>query len=100
MCITGFQASAWWQVDLGASHLITNVRVWRRVYCCPEYATNFLIEVSPDGTTWSTFAAEPGTAGLPTSYDGSATGRFVRIRNVNTGQSRALNLNEVEVYGY
>ena len=31
VCITGFQASAWWQVDLGASHLITNVRVWRRV---------------------------------------------------------------------
>jgi cysteine-rich repeat protein len=92
------ESQPWWQVDLGSARTISRVDVWRRDDgCCTSRITNFDVLTSMDGITWNSFAYEPGTAGFPSRYVSSATGRYVRIQ---LRGSDYLNLTEVEVLGF
>ncbi len=98
----GAETSPWWQVDLGSMLRVTEVRIWRRDDSSGAYAqtSNFDILKSTDGTTWTSFAYEAGTAGRPSTYAGDTIARFVRVQRREPSVDHVLSLVEVEVYGY
>lgn len=65
-----------WQVDLGAAQAVGSVRIsWGLAY-----AKSYSLEVSTDGTQWSSFFnTSSGTGATETMTGLSAHGRFVRI---------------------
>jgi hypothetical protein len=104
---TGFNAQAWWQVDIEASGHINTVRVWNRTDGGAERVANFYVLVSdvPFASTDlnATLAQHgvsayhtAGVAGRPTSINVGRSGRYVRVQLVG---SNWLNLAEVEVRG-
>jgi len=99
------EASAWWQVDLGAAHSIVQIKIWNRTDCCSERLTNFFVLVSSapfTSTDINSTLSQPGVfafpapsqASTPTTITVGKTGRFVRVQLVGTD---FLSLAEVEV---
>ena len=89
----------WLTVDLGKSYNITSVET------AFEYAANayqYLIEVSEDNSTWTTFVDKTGNtvAGNPIYVDtGAAVGRYVRLSTTGTQNSWDFaSISEMEVY--
>ncbi len=83
---SAFPGPQWLEVDLGSSQAICQVTLnWEAAY-----ATAFQIQVSPDGSAWTTiYSTTTGTGGTQTlSVPG--TGRYVRMH----GTARATQ------YGY
>ncbi|EKD84125.1 MAG: coagulation factor 5/8 type protein [uncultured bacterium] len=104
---TGNNAQAWWQVDLGQSCNIRQIRVWNRTDACIERLANFCVLVSDqpfsaaDLTSarnqqgcWS--VDNKGTAGSPSEFAVNKPGRYVRIQLAETNY---LSIAEVEVLG-
>ncbi|GMH42299.1 hypothetical protein BSKO_10218 [Bryopsis sp. KO-2023] len=93
----------WWTVDLGASKIISRVRVSNRKDCCSERLTNFEIRVgdaSPTGTGDQNAVCNSGLsvpAGETLDFACEGIGRFVTIRI--PGNSQILTLCEVEAIG-
>lgn len=97
---------AWWQVDLGASYSIDEIRIWNRADCCGDRLSNFYVFVSdePFSTTdlgetlnqgvWNFYV--PGQAGFPSVVPVGALGRYVRVQ---LSTNNWLSLGEVEVMG-
>lgn len=92
---TQSNAKAWWQVDLGAVTLLGKVVLYNRVDCCSERLSNFVIQVSNDGNTWTQVGALAGTAPARSTYSFSAAGRFVRVQLQGTN---FLSLAEAQVF--
>ena len=104
---TGFDAQAWWEVDLGASYDLSAVRIYNREDCCAESLQDFYVLVSEvpftsqeltttiaqSGVT-STFVA--GIAGQEALVNLSRRGRYLRVQ---LSGSDYLQLAEVEVLG-
>jgi F5/8 type C domain len=86
----------WIQLDLGATHQITGVRlVWETAY-----ATAYSIQVSPDGTTWtSIWSTTTGTGGAQVITGLSGSGRCLRIYGTARGTSYGYSLWGLNVYG-
>lgn len=98
---TQHESQAWWQVDLGASSQIEQIKVWNRTDCCGERLSNFYVLVSDQPITslgqagvWNNYVA--GQAGWPSTIPVGRTGRYVRIQ---LSGSNWLSLAEVEVLG-
>jgi len=103
------ESQAWWQVDLGVSATISQVKLWNRTECCGERLANFYVFVSTTDMTGRTLAqltadstvskqqvsSLNGAASLVLTM-GNVTGRYVRVQLAGTGY---LSLAEVEVYG-
>jgi hypothetical protein len=90
-------ASPWWQVDLGSTENIGDIKIFNRTDgCCVSRLSNFTVSViNANGTT--TFSKTYNTAPNPslTVDAGGASGKIVRVAlNVNN----RLSLAEVEVY--
>lgn len=92
---TNFQASPWWQVDLGVPHAIGTVIVSNRTDCCTERLSDFDVMVSGDGSSWQTIGGITGQAQARNVFVTSANGRFVRVQLRGTNY---LSLAEVQVY--
>ena len=86
----------WLQVDLGASYSITSVNlVWEYAY-----GSSYQIQVSPNGSTWSTiYTKTTGTGGTEKLTNLHGIGRYVRILGVQRGTQYGYSLYEMEVYG-
>jgi YVTN family beta-propeller protein len=105
---TASDANAWWEVDLGASHALSAVRLWNRTDCCGERLANFYLLVSDtpmQGRTLAQLLADAkvwrsqysGTAGRATLIAAAgARGRHVRVQLAGTN---FLHLAEVQVHG-
>ncbi|WP_158501608.1 discoidin domain-containing protein [Vitiosangium sp. GDMCC 1.1324] len=105
---TNNDAAAWWQVDLGDTYDITEVRVWNRTDCCAERLQNFYVFVSTVAFTSNDPEVTKGQPGvkayLVSGVGGSPTtasfyqtkGRFVRVQLRGTNY---LSLAEVQVFG-
>ncbi len=105
---TSSEVSAWWEVDLGASHALSAVRLWNRTDCCADQLSNFYLLVSDtpmQGRTLGALLADAnvwrsqfsGIAPRATLINAAgARGRFVRVQLAGTN---ALQLAEVEVHG-
>jgi hypothetical protein len=91
---SAFSDPQWIQVDLGSSQTVCEVSLaWEAAY-----ATAFQIQVSPDGTNWTTvYSTTTGTGGTQTlSVNG--TGRYVRMYGTARATQYGYSLWEFGVY--
>lgn len=100
-------ANAWWQVDLGESYDISEIRLHNRTDANQTRLTNYHILVSDDPFTSTNLATtlaqsgvsdypNAGTAGNPSTANVNRTGRYVRVQLDGTNY---LHLAELEVIG-
>jgi hypothetical protein len=91
---SGFSDPQWLEVDLGASQTVCEVTLdWEAAY-----ATAFQIQVSPDGTNWTTiYSTTTGTGGNQT-LSVSGTGRYVRMYGTARATPYGYSLWEFGVY--
>ncbi|MGI8447062.1 MAG: discoidin domain-containing protein [Streptosporangiaceae bacterium] len=91
---SAFSDPQWMQVDLGSSQTICEVTLdWEAAY-----ATAFQIQVSPDGTNWTTvYSTTTGTGGTQT-LSVSGTGRYVRMYGTARATPYGYSLWEFGVY--
>src|SRR6202046_1046308 len=91
---SAFSDPQWVQVDLGSSQTICEVTLdWETAY-----ATAFQIQVSPDGTNWTTvYSTTTGTGG-PQTLSVSGTGRYVRMYGTARATPYGYSLWEFGVY--
>jgi F5/8 type C domain/Glycosyl hydrolases family 16 len=92
---SAFADPQWLQVDLGATHTISQVVLnWEAAY-----ATAFQIQTSTDGTTWTTiFSTTTGTGGIQT-LPVTGSGRFVRMNGTARSTQFGYSLWEFQVFG-
>jgi hypothetical protein len=92
---SAFSDPQWLQVDLGASATISQVVLtWEAAY-----ATAFQIQVSADGTNWSSiYSTTTGTGGTQT-LTVTGTGRYVRMYGTARATGYGYSLFEFGVYG-
>ncbi|MFC1424670.1 discoidin domain-containing protein [Streptacidiphilus sp. N1-12] len=92
---SAFTDPQWLQVDLGASHTISQVVLnWEAAY-----ATGFQIQTSADGSNWTTvYSTTTGTGGNQT-LNVSGTGRYVRVYGTARATQWGYSLWEFQVYG-
>ncbi|WFF04595.1 GH92 family glycosyl hydrolase [Micromonospora sp. WMMD1076] len=101
-CSTG--ASRFLRVDLGASRAITSIGVFHAGAGGENRAWNtrdFDLQVSGDGTTWTTVAAVRGNTADATEHPLAASGRYVRVAVLTPTQNGdpAARLYELQVFG-
>jgi hypothetical protein len=92
---SAFADPQWLQVDLGATHTISQVELnWEAAY-----ATAFQIQTSANGTTWTTiFSTTSGTGGVQT-LPVTGSGRFVRMNGTTRATQFGYSLWEFQVFG-
>jgi hypothetical protein len=92
---SGFSDPQWLQVDLGATHTISQVVLnWEAAY-----ATAFQIQTSADGTNWTTvYSTTTGTGGVQT-LPVSGSGRYVRMNGTARSTLYGYSLWEFQVFG-
>ncbi|MFG2867356.1 discoidin domain-containing protein [Streptomyces sp. NPDC048338] len=85
----------WLQVDLGSSVALGQVVLrWEAAY-----AKAYRIELSTDGTTWSTAYSTATGAGGTETIALSGTARYVRMQGVTRATGYGYSLWEFQVYG-
>jgi glucose/arabinose dehydrogenase len=91
-----FQDNQWWQVDLGAAKTIDTVVLnWEAAY-----ASQYKIQTSTDGTTFTTQATVSNTAaGVKSTTFPAVSARYVRILGVTRGTPYGISFWEAQVFG-
>ena len=86
----------WLQVDLGATHSIREVKLsWEAAY-----GKAYQIQVSSDGSTWTTIYTQSNGSGGNEELTGlSGSGRYVRMYGTQRGTSWGYSLYEFQVFG-
>lgn len=86
----------WLEVDLGAPHTVNEVKlVWEAAY-----ATAFQIQVSNDGSTWSTiYSTTTATGGTQDLTGLSGSGRYIRMYGTQRATGYGYSLYTFSVYG-
>ncbi|MBM9503760.1 discoidin domain-containing protein [Actinacidiphila acididurans] len=92
---SAFSDPQWLQVDLGATHTISQVNLnWEAAY-----AKAFQIQTSNDGTNWTTiYSTTTGTGGNQT-LNVSGSGRYVRVYGTQRATQYGYSLWEFQVLG-
>ncbi|MFC0548538.1 discoidin domain-containing protein [Kutzneria chonburiensis] len=88
--------SEWLQVDLGAGHSVTEVKLtWEAAY-----GKSYAIQTSDDGSNWTTiYSTTTGNGGTDDLTGLAGSGRYVRMNGVARGTSYGYSLYEMQVYG-
>jgi hypothetical protein len=90
-----FSDPQWLQVDLGSSATISKVVLnWEAAY-----ASAYQIQVSADGTSWTTVYSTTTGAGGTETLNVSGTGRYVRMYGTARHTAYGYSLWEFQVYG-
>ncbi len=93
---SGWSDNQWLMIDLGAVHSIAAVQVRWEAASAKEYE----IQVSADGTTWTTVKrVTDGTGGVAQFTNLAARGRFVRLNGISRNTKYGFSVFEFEVYG-
>ena len=92
---SAFSDPQWLQVDLGATHSISQVVLnWETAF-----GKAFQLQTSNDGTNWTTiFSTTTGTGGIQT-VNVTGSGRFVRMFGTQRGTQWGYSLWEFQVFG-
>jgi hypothetical protein len=92
---SAFSDPQWLQVDLGATATVSQVVLtWEAAF-----ASGFQIQLSDNGSTWTTaFSTTTGTGGTQT-VNLTGTGRFVRMNGTARGTGFGYSLFEFQVIG-
>jgi len=92
---TGWVDPGWISVDLGATATISQVALqWD-----PAYAVAYQIQVSPNGSTWTTIYSTASGRGFKETIDVTGTGRYVRMYGTQRSSAYGYSLWEFKVYG-
>jgi len=91
-----FQDNQWWKVDLGSTQQVNEVVInWEAAY-----ASQYKIQTSTDGTTFTTQATvNITTSGTQDTTFATVNARYVRILGVTRGTPYGISFWEVSVYG-
>jgi hypothetical protein len=85
----------WLQVDLGRQTTVSRIDLrWEAAY-----AKAYELQVSADGTTWTTLASTTTGTGGTTSTKVTGTGRYVRMLGLQRATPYGYSLWEFQVYG-
>ncbi|WP_433584855.1 discoidin domain-containing protein [Microbacterium hydrocarbonoxydans] len=86
----------WIQVDLGAGASVSRVALrWEAAY-----ASTYRVQISADGSSWTTLADEAaGDGGIDDISGLTGSGRYLRIYGTARGTSYGYSLYELQVYG-
>ncbi|MFC9246173.1 beta-N-acetylglucosaminidase domain-containing protein [Streptomyces sp. NPDC057136] len=105
---SGKEAQPWWQVDLGASADLEQIKIYNRTDCCSGRLKDYYVLVSdePFSGTLADQLGKPGVwshheadqAGSPTTIDTTAKGRYLRVW-LAVETPGELNMAEVEIFG-
>ncbi|MFG2639807.1 discoidin domain-containing protein [Streptomyces sp. NPDC048370] len=92
---SAFSDTQWLQVDLGAPTALARVELrWEAAY-----ATAYRIELSTNGTDWTTAHSTTTGAGGTEVVPVSGTARYVRLQGVTRATGYGYSLWEFQVYG-
>ncbi|MEU0666652.1 discoidin domain-containing protein [Streptomyces lavendulocolor] len=92
---SGFSDPQWLQVDLGGPAAVSQVVLrWEAAY-----AKAYRIELSTDGTNWSTAHSTTTGAGGTETVPVTGTARYVRMHGVTRATGYGYSLWEFQVYG-
>ncbi|MFY1674567.1 discoidin domain-containing protein [Plantactinospora sp. WMMB334] len=92
---TGWVDPGWISVDLGATAQISQVVLqWD-----PAYATAYQIQVSSNGSSWSSIFSTTSGDGLKDVINATGTGRYVRMYGTARGGPYGYSLWEFSIYG-
>jgi hypothetical protein len=86
----------WLQVDLGASHGVSEVKLtWEAAY-----GKSYTVQTSDDGSNWTTiYSTTTGNGGTDDLTGLAGSGRYVRLNGTARGTSYGYSLYEMQVYG-
>jgi hypothetical protein len=85
----------WIRVDLGATRTLSRIVLrWEAAY-----AKSYRLEVSNDGTTWTTAHSTTTENGGVDDVTVAASGRYVRMYGTQRGTAYGYSLYEMEVWG-
>ncbi|MFJ6213236.1 discoidin domain-containing protein [Streptomyces sp. NPDC092296] len=92
---SGFGDPQWLQVDLGATHSISQVNLnWEAAY-----GKAFQIQTSNDGSNWTTIYSTTSGTGGNQSLNVSGSGRYVRMYGTQRATQYGYSLWEFQVLG-
>jgi beta-glucosidase len=93
---SAFLDNQWWQVDLGSAKQVNQVTInWEAAY-----ASQYRIQTSTDGTTFTTQATVNITApGTQTTSFPTVSARYVRILGVTRATPWGISMWETQVFG-
>jgi hypothetical protein len=93
---SAFLDNQWWQVDLGSAKQVNQVTInWEAAY-----ASQYRIQTSTDGTTFTTQATVNITApGTQTTSFPAVSARYVRILGVTRATPWGISMWETQVFG-
>ncbi|MBM9509602.1 discoidin domain-containing protein [Actinacidiphila acididurans] len=92
---SGFSDPQWLQVDLGATHTISQVVLnWETAY-----GTAYQIQTSNDGTNWTPIYSTTTSTGGNQTLNVSGSGRYVRMYGTARSTQWGYSLWEFQVYG-
>ncbi|WP_415953713.1 discoidin domain-containing protein [Streptomyces sp. KLOTTS4A1] len=91
-----WKAGQWLQIDLGAVHTVRRITLdWEAAY-----AKSYRVELSKDGTDWTTaWSTQSGDGGLDTARFDATQARYVRVKCLERGTGWGISLYEVAVHG-
>ena len=93
---SAFADPQWIYVDLGATYNVNEVKITWEAAC----GANYLVQISPDASTWSTMKTITGNAALVNDHTGlTGSGRYVRIYGTTRTTVYGYSIYELEVYG-
>jgi glucose/arabinose dehydrogenase len=93
---SNFFDNQWWQVDLGTAQQVNQVTINWEI----AYATRYQVQVSTDGTNFTTVADVTNTApGLKTSNFNAISARYVRILGITRATQYGFSIWDVQVNG-
>lgn len=91
---SGYDDASWLQVDLGTRTRLGKVVLrWEAAY-----GSAYRLEVSDDGTTWTTAAEVTGGDGGTDTVWLDAAGRYLRLQGVDRATAYGYSLYELEAY--
>ncbi|WNI16456.1 discoidin domain-containing protein [Actinacidiphila sp. ITFR-21] len=92
---SAFSDPQWLQVDLGATHAVSQVVLnWEAAY-----GTAYQIQTSADGTTWTTVYSTTNATGGVQTLPVTGSGRYVRFYGTARSTQYGYSLWEFQVYG-
>ncbi|GID94221.1 DUF1996 domain-containing protein [Amorphoplanes digitatis] len=92
---SAFSDPQWLQVDLGGTATVSSVVLaWETAY-----SRTFSVQVSPNGSTWTTIKANVAGTGGRQSVAVAGSGRYVRMLSTARATQWGVSLTEFEVYG-
>lgn len=88
-------ATPWWQVDLGAIHKVSQIKIFNRTDCCSERINGASVMWLADNQNFQKFQINS----VKPTYDLNVGGAQVRYVRVQLPKAGVISLSEVEVFG-